>query len=64
VAREEASKFEKKSKQGKDNRNLKFLRVSLIRQGTEQVCFNVSNIFTDLFRLVACPKKMANYDSV
>jgi hypothetical protein len=36
VPREEASKFEKKKKQGKDNRNLKFLRVSLIRPGTAQ----------------------------
>ncbi|KAI6183720.1 hypothetical protein M3Y97_00519200 [Aphelenchoides bicaudatus] len=35
VPREEASKFEKKKKQGKDSRNLKFLRFSLIRLGTD-----------------------------
>ncbi|KAI6229866.1 hypothetical protein M3Y99_01122300 [Aphelenchoides fujianensis] len=37
VPREEAAKFEKKTKkEGKDNRNLKLLRVSLIRPGTAQ----------------------------
>lgn len=36
MPREEASKFEKKAKQGKDNRNLKLLRVSLVRPGTAQ----------------------------
>jgi len=36
VPREEASKFEKKEKQGKDKRNLKFLKVSKVRPGTTQ----------------------------
>lgn len=36
VSRSEASKFDKKIKKGKDNRNLKLLRVSLIRLGTAQ----------------------------
>jgi hypothetical protein len=36
VPREEASKFEKKTKQGKDNRNLKFLKFSKVRPGTAQ----------------------------
>jgi hypothetical protein len=36
VPRGEAAKFEAKKKQGKDKRNLKFLRVSLVRLGTAQ----------------------------